>query len=847
MQTPNQLNLCLTKQTNVLDDITCYEPVDVATLDKLLTTDLLVNNFKNPMAQCMMGCEKKQLTRYKSLINRETNLASVCYKRTQGMSYGRSNPKMSLSMFSMRKQMRHSLAKRVNLSDWDMVNAHPAMLLQLCKANGLCCNYLEDYVLNRDAKLNQVMSITKCDRERAKVLFICLLFFGTFRNWLNEEKDQEGNIIYEQIDIYAFENHLDVTDWIDKLTAQLQLIGNHIMKENPKLVKEVEKNKELKKEKNYNKIGSVVSYFLQEYEIRVLEALYLYCNEMGYIKDNVCVLCADGIMLQNELITDANIPFEFNKIVKEKIGFDLQFLPKELDQCLSDEDIESHIISADSLDKSKFDRFNIEYFNSLAGYNRKKIYFEMFICKVLRPDPIYIYIEIDNGGLDEMVFYTQNKITDAFNHLKAGENYDNGEEAKFMTKWLNDEKIKCFNKMDFIPYNEKDVKCDYIFNLFRGFNPKCKEEYEFSKRDKLLKPFLDLGLQLCGNEKNDFDYLLKYIADIFQNPRRKNPVAFIIKGKQGTGKNVWLNAIGNALGRQHYITSSNPKDFFGDYAEGFYHKLLVNMNECEGKDTFDYEGRIKSFITEDTITLNRKFVQPITISNLARLIIFTNKQNPIPIDVRSKDRRYVVYETTDEYLQPKYGTNFWKQLVAHFNRPDFMACLYDYLNEIDINEFDWKTNRPITKAYIQMCKLYVPTEVLFMEHKLVDAIQRDLSLKNTKDLKDTDYTSEKDTYENDGITGVQLYKEYTDYCKTFGFYKDGSYQKNIKCFYSKLNELELPMIQKNPQNLATYYFTIDDVMKYMKERKWIDRSDDDIKCETANEIKGDDFKDYFDM
>jgi hypothetical protein len=40
-----------------------------------------------------------------------------------------------------------------------------------------------------------------------------------------------------------------------------------------------------------------------------------------------------------------------------------------------------------------------------------------------------------------------------------------------------------------------------------------------------------------------------------------------VKGKQGTGKNVWLNAVGNILGLQHYISSSNPKDFFGDYGD----------------------------------------------------------------------------------------------------------------------------------------------------------------------------------------------------------------------------------------------------------------------------------------
>lgn len=87
------------------------------------------------------------------------------------------------------------------------------------------------------------------------------------------------------------------------------------------------------------------------------------------------------------------------------------------------------------------------------------------------------------------------------------------------------------------------------------------------------------------------------------------PICFIIKGSQGTGKNVFLDCIGNLINSDYYITSSNPKDFFGDYAEGFYRKLLVNINEVELKDTFDFEGKIKSFITEDTITLNAKFLR----------------------------------------------------------------------------------------------------------------------------------------------------------------------------------------------------------------------------------------------
>jgi len=154
---------------------------------------------------------------------------------------------------------------------------------------------------------------------------------------------------------------------------------------------------------------------------------------------------------------------------------------------------------------------------------------------------------------------------------------------------------------------------------------------------------LDLVKELCGGDDEHAMYFHRYIAQLFQDLNKKVPICIIFKGKQGTGKNMILDALGNMMGNCHYITSSKPNDFFGEHAEGFCNKLLVNLNEAEGKDTFDFEGRIKSFITEDTITINPKNVRPSTIRNVARTIITTNKTNPVPIDVKSKDRRYVVY------------------------------------------------------------------------------------------------------------------------------------------------------------------------------------------------------------
>jgi len=825
------LTLTIQKQPNQLDGITCYEPADADLIKIFLQTDLLKNNFKNPFTREMIGCEAKQLKRYNSLI--KNGLAIVEYNRPAGMYFGRSNPKASVGMFGMRKLLRHSLA--IGLVDWDIVNCHPDILLQICKANNMPCDKLEHYVKNRDTIIAMIMEAGGCSRDRVKELFISLLYFGTFEYWLKETKDPKGVIIYEEIDIYKFSGRTELLDYITGFTEQMKNIGKMIELANSKLCKEVDKNN-LKKKKKGNRLGSVVSFYLQEWEIRILECIYSYCKERGYI-NQIVVLCADGLMLEEALIEGRDIATEFNAIVKEKLGLNMRFAPKALDERLTKEEIEKHLLKPSSLDTTKFQKFDISYFKTLEGYARRTIYFEIFVTKVMRPDPAYVYIETE-GGLEEMNFYSQGKIIETFNHLKTGEFHSNGEDEKFITKWLADETLRCYNKMDFIPFNDKTIIPPHIFNLFRGFSDKCKSEYDYGKREKILKPFMDLGVQLCGGNEDHFRYLLKYLADIIQNPNRKNPIAFIIKGKQGTGKNVFLNAIGNVIGKEHYITSSNPKDFFGDYAEGFYHKLLVNMNECEGKDTFDFEGRIKSFITEDTITLNRKFVQPITIANLARLIIFSNKPNPIPIDVRSKDRRYTIYETTDKYLDPKYGTQFWMQLVGHFNRPEFIACLYDCLNELDLTNTDWRVERPITKAYMDMCRLYIPTEVLFLENKICKALTAEAGL-------EINITGRWDT---NGIEGQELYKEYTAFAKEFGFYKEGAtYQKNIKCFYAKIGELELPIILKKPNNLYTYYFKTAEVLKTMKDRKWIDRSDDDYNEDTIAEVKGEDFSEYFDI
>lgn len=481
--------------------------------------------------------------------------------------------------------------------------------------------------------------------------------------------------------------------------------------------------------------------------------------------------------------------------------------------------------------------FNPVYFHSLSTYQQRKQYFEHFICKIIRPDVSFVFEETIDGN-KKLCFYTENGITAAFKQLKSGDIAKNGEEMKFISKWLNDENIRYYNNMDFKPFNPtRPLKYD-LYNLFTGFNKDIHASYTKDAKDKILKPFKDLGLALCGNDHKGFDYFYKFLAHIIQYPEKKLPIAFIFKGVQGTGKNVFLNAFGNIIGKQHYISSSNPKDFFGDYAEGFYHKLLVNMNECEGKDTFELEGRIKTFITEDRITVNKKYCHPIEIDNLSRIIFFTNKPNGgIPIDFKSKERRLVVYETSDEYAtNKKYGTVFWKKLIEHFNKADFVAALYDDLMSIDIVNYDWKANRPITPAYLQLIKIYVPSEILFLQHKSTEQL-------NLLTLKDTFDEENKPTSKIE-ITMRELFTEFISYCKDNGF--KAAESKNIKSLENSIISYNLPIKITNPQNIKTLTFDANFVLDAMKERHYIDYADDENRIMNEHvDVEGDSFDDYF--
>ena len=126
------------------DGMKFVEIVNKSLLNKLLISDYL--------QQTAEWDEKGQLMGYRKLV--KFNKATIEYK-TCKVGVGRVSPVKGLGFNNLRREIRHTIA-RDKYIDIDMVNAHPVILSQLCKANNIECPYLTEYVANREKIFEQI-------------------------------------------------------------------------------------------------------------------------------------------------------------------------------------------------------------------------------------------------------------------------------------------------------------------------------------------------------------------------------------------------------------------------------------------------------------------------------------------------------------------------------------------------------------------------------------------------------------------------------------------------------------------------------------------------------------------
>ncbi len=240
-------------------------------------------------------------------------------------------------------------------------------------------------------------------------------------------------------------------------------------------------------------------------------------------------------------------------------------------------------------------------------------------------------------------------------------------------------------KLDGIGFYPVPEKCpSTVFNLYQGrsIKPAAGD----------VTPYLNhLKHIICAGDETAYCYLIGWLAHIIQKPDEKPSVAVVLKSIEGTGKGSMFEPIRRILG-PHAVQVNGHRQIAGKFNATVANKLLVFGDEVDltNQATAD---RLKGIISESTINLERKGIDPEPMPNYARFIFASNHDHTI--NAGTRERRYLVLEPTPTKAQDKhYFDELWQWINGTGT-----AHLLDYLLNYDLTGFDPR-RAPATKALI---------------------------------------------------------------------------------------------------------------------------------------------------
>jgi len=256
--------------------------------------------------------------------------------------------------------------------------------------------------------------------------------------------------------------------------------------------------------------------------------------------------------------------------------------------------------------------------------------------------------------------------------------------------WLSHRERRQYRGMGFYPKKEEPAD----FNMWKGFAVKPV------RGD--CQPYLDhVRNVICSGNLDHYNYLLDWLANTVQNPDRPGRVAVVLRGKQGTGKGVFVQNFGALFGT-HYVYASSPNQIVGQFTAHLNYCVVLFADEAFFAGDKKHESSLKALITEEQRTSEAKFQDAVTVPNYIHLLMASNSDWVVPADAES--RRFFVLNVSDDRMQ---DTVYFNALQKFMVEQGGREALFDFLLSRDISKFNvW--NFPKTEALVQQKELSMP-------------------------------------------------------------------------------------------------------------------------------------------
>jgi hypothetical protein len=252
----------------------------------------------------------------------------------------------------------------------------------------------------------------------------------------------------------------------------------------------------------------------------------------------------------------------------------------------------------------------------------------------------------------------------------------------------------------FLPGGPRIVDGDY-FNLWTGWGVEAK------RGDwTLMKRHISEVLAAGDNAVND--YILNWLADAVQHPDRQAEVALVFRGGVGTGKGLLGRAMVRIFG-QHGRHVSSPEHLTGKFNSHLQQCCFLFADEAAAPQDKKAEGALKRLVTEDTLFIEPKGIDPFEVPNRLSVMMASNHDWVIP--ATEKERRYVAQDVADAHQQDEA---WFKPIYKEMRNGGLEAMLYDLL-ALDLG--DWRPRQIVRTAALgkQMDESLSPLDQWWLE------------------------------------------------------------------------------------------------------------------------------------
>lgn len=238
------------------------------------------------------------------------------------------------------------------------------------------------------------------------------------------------------------------------------------------------------------------------------------------------------------------------------------------------------------------------------------------------------------------------------------------------------------------------------FNLWRGWGVEPKPGNWSLMREHIREV-------LANGVRENFEYIMNWLAWTVQNPDRRAEVALVFKGARGTGKGTLGNAMCHIFG-QHGTHLSSAEHLTGRFNAHLRDACLLFCDESYWPGDKSAEGALKALITEPSIAVEPKHREIVMVRNMSQFMA-SNENWVIPAG--EKERRFAVFDVAEHQAQ---NEKWFRSVYSELEDGGYSAMLHDLLSG---NLGDWHPRRiPRTSALLdQQSESLSPLDMWWVE------------------------------------------------------------------------------------------------------------------------------------